>query len=60
MNVNYNFLVKLYSELNNDQKLNLIKTYIYNQVVNQLSGYFKSRLIVDFLAPRAGLEPATN
>ena len=27
MNVNYNFLVKLYSELNADQKLNLINHY---------------------------------
>ena len=26
MNVNYNFLVKLYSELNNDQKLKFSKS----------------------------------
>ena len=26
MNVNYNFLVKLYSELNNDQKLKFTKS----------------------------------
>ena len=40
MNVNYNFLVKLYSELNNDQKLKFSKSL-------QTSGYwnFKSRLV---------------
>ena len=29
MNINYNFLVKLYSELNNDQKIKFNKSYSY-------------------------------
>ena len=52
MNVNYNFLVKLYSELN-EQKIK------FNKNLQGLSKFnnFKSRIV---LAPRAGLEPATN
>ena len=40
MNVNYNFLVKLYSELNNDQKLKFSKSLQVFKYWN-----FKSRLI---------------
>ena len=53
MNVNYNFLVKIYSELTNDQKIK------FNKNLNiAVYGDFKSLSLI--LAPRAGLEPATN
>ena len=40
MNINYNFLVKLYSELNNDQKLKFNKSLQTSKY-----RYFKSRLV---------------
>ena len=52
MNVNYNFLVKLYSELTNEQKIKFNKSI--ETVASSISR------VVQFLAPRAGLEPATN
>ena len=51
-NVNYNFLVKLYSELTEDQKIKFSKTLQSFSTGVSKTGWF--------LAPRAGLEPATN
>ena len=55
MNVNYNFLVKVYSELTQDQKIKFSKKH-----TDQPGKYFKNRITNFKLAPRAGLEPATN
>ena len=40
MNVNYNFLVKLYSELNNDQKLKFSKSLqVTNTRISKVGWY---------------------
>ena len=42
MNVNYNFLVKLYSELNNDQKLKFSKSLQVSKIGISKVGWYKS------------------
>ena len=49
--LNYSFLAKLFSELSFDEK---------NKVIKLLNTDKEERKVIYFLAPRAGLEPATN
>ena len=54
MSVNYNFLVKVYSELTQDQKIK------FNKSIQIGLANISKAVWFNFLAPRAGLEPATN
>ena len=49
MNVNYNFLVKLYSELNNDQKLKFNKSLQSSNIGISKVGYINLSLRIQFI-----------